>query len=459
MIAAEKTELEFSETKPVLLTTRLFLIFVLTGIILSISLALALDIHNRVVRGEKAQDAMVILNSMRHPLYRLKDSPFLLLGSDDLGDAVSNFNETLTEADGLIDRYVELYECTPELYDCASKLKADYDKWSSHARHILTHFTRLLKDGKVGLDDYSHFIDELSTSSTGFVNLMKHFEEGEVILHKDMDDGHRANHTLLWMLFIFIIYNTILLVLFQRSKEALRIDSLKKEVKERKEAEEMARDSQKQLRQLANHRQSIHENERAGIARDIHDELGQILTALNFELSFMSKDFPKEKEMLDEKSKKVSALVNDAIEAVQRISSELHPRILDDLGLTAAIEWYVRKYQERTGMECKLTFDPKEISMDKELNIAIYMAIQEYLTNVARHAEATMVNISLCIKDNDLLLKVIDNGKGISYEKSHSSESFCLLSVKERFITFGGKVKVEEIKGLGTTVKITVPVE
>lgn len=455
----ERNVPELPEVKRVFLTTRLFLIFVLAGIIVSISLGFALDIHTRIIKGEKAQDAMAILDSMRPPLFQLKDSPFVLLGASDLDEAERNFNKTLSEADAIIDRYVELYECSPELFECASMLKQDYDDWSSHSRHILLHFIQALKDGEVTRDEYSHFIDELTISSTDFVSLMLHFEDGEAIIHREMDAGHRANHTLLVMVIIFLLYNAILSYLVHKSREAHRINVLKKEVEERKQAEARVRDSRRQLRQLASHMQSVQEDERASIARNIHDELGQILTALHFELSFMSKNLPPEDEFFDDKSKIVSALVSDAIETVQRISSELHPRILDDLGLGAAIESYVREYRERTGIECKLIFDPEEIDEDKALNIAIYRAVQESLTNVARHAEATKVTICLCKNNKNLELEIIDNGKGITEEEVYSRTSFGLLGIKERFIPFGGKVKVEGIEGEGTTVMITVPVK
>lgn len=458
MSVTEKNGPEIPEIKRDFLPTRLFLVFVIVGIIISISLGIALDIRARIIKGEKAQDAMAILDNMRAPLYKLKDSPFKLLSAADTDAAVRSFNETLIEADSIIDRYVELYECSPGMYTCASMLKQDYDDWSGHARHILLHFSRLLRTSEVGEDDYSHFVYELVLSSAGFVKLMKHFEDGEILLHKDMDDGHRANHMLLRMVIVFILYNATMIALYHKSREAHRINVLKKEVEERKTAEARVRDSRRQLRQLASHMQSVQENERAAIAKDIHDELGQILTALHFELSFISKNMPPEDEFFDDKSKAVSALVTDAIETVQRISSELHPRVLDDLGLVAAIESYVREYRERTGIECKLIFDPEEIDEDKELDIAIYRAVQESLTNVARHADATKVSVCLC-KSNDILeLEIIDNGKGITEEEVCSRTSFGLLGIKERFIPFGAKVTVEGIEGEGTTVMITVPV-
>ncbi|MBI5810004.1 MAG: sensor histidine kinase, partial [Deltaproteobacteria bacterium] len=197
-----------------------------------------------------------------------------------------------------------------------------------------------------------------------------------------------------------------------------------RDVTERKTAEEALRESQGQLRSLAVHLQQIQEKERSRIARDIHDEFGQLLTAMKYDLSWMKRRLHEDQEPLVEMSEKMSKLIENAVKTVQRISSELRPALLDDLGLVAAIEWYAGEYQDRTGTKCAVTCDPDEIILDRELSTAVFRAFQEALTNVARHADATKVEVSLKKDDRELVLNVRDDGKGITEEDIFDSKSF-----------------------------------
>jgi len=235
------------------------------------------------------------------------------------------------------------------------------------------------------------------------------------------------------------------------------IDTVSVDISERREAEEELKRSRQHLRNLAVHLQSVQEEERGRIARDIHDDLGQILTALDYDLALLAKRLPEGQEALLEKTADMSSLVGQAIKTVQRISSELRPALLDDLGLFAGIEWLVQEFEERTGIRCETTFDSEDVVLGKDLSTALFRAFQESLTNVARHAGATRVSVSLGCRDTDVILEVTDNGRGITEEELHSSKSLGLSGMMERFHPFGGRLDITGVKGRGTTVRVCIP--
>ncbi len=229
------------------------------------------------------------------------------------------------------------------------------------------------------------------------------------------------------------------------------------DITERKRTEEELKKSRKKLRNLALHLQKIQEDERGRIARDIHDDLGQMLTALDFDIAYMSKRFaPDQKELL-EKAKKASELTRASIETIQRIASELRPALLDDLGLMAAMEWQADEYHKHTGIDCMVTFDSKIEIEDRDLATAFFRSFQEALTNAARHADATSVTARVKREDDRLVLEIIDNGRGIKPEEIAAKNSFGLSGMKERFYPFGGDIDIKGIEGEGTTIRISIP--
>jgi signal transduction histidine kinase len=231
------------------------------------------------------------------------------------------------------------------------------------------------------------------------------------------------------------------------------------DITERKRVEEELQTSHEQLRNLSSYLQSAREQERTSIAREIHDDLGQTITALKMDLSWFGKRLPKDHEPLREKKKSMDKTLNEALESIERIITELRPGVLDDLGLIAAIEWQGGDFQDRTGIRCKFNIDPEEIVLDKERSTAIFRIFQETLVNITRHANATRVNISLTEEEDKLVLKVKDDGKGIREEQISDSKSFGLMGIRERAHLFGGKVKIKGVKGKGTTVTVSIPVE
>jgi len=229
------------------------------------------------------------------------------------------------------------------------------------------------------------------------------------------------------------------------------------DITERKRVEEELRRSQEELRNLSAHLQRAREQERACIAREIHDELGQALTALKMDLSWLGKRLPFETSSLAEKVGAMSRLIDATTKTVKRISTQLRPGLLDDLGLVAAIEWQAQEFQERTQIRCELALQTGDIALNRELATTCFRIFQEALTNVARHADATSVQVTLKKKAETLLLKVKDNGKGLAEEEIAHPDSFGLLGMRERARFCGGHVKISSVQGRGTTVVARIP--
>jgi len=230
-----------------------------------------------------------------------------------------------------------------------------------------------------------------------------------------------------------------------------------------RQSEEELRSSREQLRNLAAHVQSVREEERTRIAREIHDELGQALTGLKMGLSWLDKKLSEVGNVVPrpllEQITSMSKLVDTTIQTVREISTELRPGVLDDLGLTAAIEWQAQEFQTQTGIRCKFTSSPENITLDQDRSTAIFRIFQETLTNVARHANATRVNVRLKEKADDLILKVRDNGKGITESEISNPKSLGLLGMRERALLFGGEVKISGIQGKGATITVRIPLK
>ena len=230
-----------------------------------------------------------------------------------------------------------------------------------------------------------------------------------------------------------------------------------RDITKRKQAEAELKRSQEELRNLTTHLQSVREEERMSLARDIHDDLGQALTALKMDLSLLGKKFSEDQKPLLDKTQAISKLMDTSIETVKRISTELRPGVLDDLGLTAAIEWQAEEFQQRTGITCEVCSDPRDIIPDRDRSTAIFRIFQESLTNVARHAQATRVTASLKEKAGTLELKVRDNGRGITKEQISDPKSFGIIGMRERVYPWEGQVTVKSAPGQGTTVEVKIP--
>jgi signal transduction histidine kinase len=226
---------------------------------------------------------------------------------------------------------------------------------------------------------------------------------------------------------------------------------------ERKLAEAMVKDSQQRLRNLSSHLQSSREEERANIAREIHDELGQVLTALKMDMYWLEKKLPQDQGILIDKVRAMSKHAETTIHTVQRISSELRPALLDDLGLIAAIEWQLKDFQSRTDIKCSVSFNNGNIKVPENSSIALFRICQESLTNVARHSKATNVKVSMHNEDNNVILQIRDNGIGIEESQISNSRSFGLIGIRERALALGGDVKIIGKQQMGTTLTVSIP--
>ncbi len=222
---------------------------------------------------------------------------------------------------------------------------------------------------------------------------------------------------------------------------------------------ENLRSSRERLRALAAYLLSARENERSLIAREIHDELGSMLTGLKIDLSWLAGRLPADQMPMLKKTRAMLKLVGSIIQSVRRISTELRPGMLDDLGLVAAIEWQTQEFQARTGISCQFTSNLGDRKLDRELATAVFRIFQETLTNVARHAKATRVNIILRPKAHSLILTVRDNGKGITEREIADRKSLGILGMGERALLLGGEVAIMGLPGKGTTVTVEVPLK
>ena len=225
----------------------------------------------------------------------------------------------------------------------------------------------------------------------------------------------------------------------------------------RKRAEEDLERSFRQLRELAARLQSVREQERARVAREIHDELGQALTAIKIDLACLMRALRTDQEKELEKAESILRLVDETILSVRRIATELRPGILDDLGLVAAVEWAAEEFEARTGTSCRLDLPDGDIVIDPERATAIFRIFQETLTNVTRHAEATRVEVRLGREDGNIVLDVRDNGRGIDPEQLSTGGSLGILGMQERALLLGGELTISGNPGKGTTVRLRIP--
>jgi PAS domain S-box-containing protein len=229
------------------------------------------------------------------------------------------------------------------------------------------------------------------------------------------------------------------------------------DITERKNAEKELERSHEQLRNHAAHLESVREGERTRIARELHDELGQLLTALNMDLVLVSKRIPGGQTFLQEKVAGMIKLVEVIMESLKRISMTLRPDLLDHLGLAAAIEWQADNFQKLTGISCRLSIETQNIDLNPDLATAIYRIFQEALTNITRHASATEVTVSLHVKRGRIILQVKDNGRGITREQQAKPDAFGLIGIRERAYHWGGKIKITGKEKEGTTVSVSIP--
>lgn len=232
--------------------------------------------------------------------------------------------------------------------------------------------------------------------------------------------------------------------------------SLEREIIDRLVKEDEYRRSTEQLRELSARLQSVREEERTRLARALHDELGQALTGLKMDVSWLQNHLDRPQPALLQKTQEMSDLIDTTVQTVRRVSTELRPGILD-LSLVATIEWQLQEFQNRSGIQGKLVNVPEETTLDADRATTVFRIFQEILTNVTRHAQATQVEVFLKETDTFLTLQVQDNGRGITESAIHNPKSIGLLGMKERARLRGGEVHFQGRAGKGTTVTVRLP--
>jgi signal transduction histidine kinase/DNA-binding response OmpR family regulator len=213
----------------------------------------------------------------------------------------------------------------------------------------------------------------------------------------------------------------------------------------------------KQLRSLASHLETALENERTRIARELHDEFGQALTAMRFDLSWLAKNQPHTTFVLTQKIEEILSLVDSTMQMVRRVATQLRPDILDDLGLTAALEWQAEEFTARTGLTCELNLGREDVILERDMSTAVFRTFQETLTNIARHAAASRVWVTLEDRPAELVLVVRDNGRGISDRQKSSAKSLGIVGMQERARAWNGQITFQGQPDHGTTVTLRIP--
>jgi len=226
---------------------------------------------------------------------------------------------------------------------------------------------------------------------------------------------------------------------------------------EQKQIEARVEQSRQQLRSLAAHLLSVREQERAAVAKEIHDEVGQIVAAVRMDLAAVQRKLGPANNKEQERLEHTIGLLGGVVETVQRVMSELHPPVLDGVGLAAAIDWQLGQFQKRTGIRCELVCETQGGELPAEENLALFRVVQEALSNVAEHSRATAVAVRLTRAEDWLELEITDDGRGISESDVRGQYSFGLMGIRERVRVVGGEVQFRGAEGGGTTVEVRMP--
>ncbi|HRG92115.1 MAG TPA: PAS domain S-box protein, partial [Chitinophagaceae bacterium] len=230
-----------------------------------------------------------------------------------------------------------------------------------------------------------------------------------------------------------------------------------RDITTRKLIERELLNSREEFRQLSNYLENIREEERVSISREIHDELGQQLTVLKMDISRLGKELAVNEKFERDKSE-ILAFINEVISTVRKISSSLRPSLLDDVGLVPAMEWYCKDFSKRTGIQTDFQSGIQDLKLEEKIKTGLFRIFQESLTNVARHAGASQVLVSLDIQDQWVRLLVQDNGKGFNQDEIAAKKTLGILGIRERAVMMKGDYSISSAPGEGTITKVRVPI-
>ncbi|MBL0182255.1 MAG: PAS domain S-box protein [Chitinophagaceae bacterium] len=243
----------------------------------------------------------------------------------------------------------------------------------------------------------------------------------------------------------------------QPNPEGLFILSV--DISERKKAQEVMEETSEQLRQLTAHLLNVREEERKRIGREIHDELGQQLTAIKMDVAWIDKKTAPENEAFKTKLKNVITLLDGGNQSIRRILNELRPVILDDYGLLEALKWQGQQFTKNTGIPISFKTTETQIKIAEEIATCVFRVFQEALTNITRYAKAGKVVISLDIDEDNVLMNIEDDGNGFDPELTKTKKSFGILGMKERVVSLNGNFDLVTAPGSGTKIRISLPLK
>jgi len=225
----------------------------------------------------------------------------------------------------------------------------------------------------------------------------------------------------------------------------------------RKYSEEELSNSYQTIRRLSGHLQEVREEERKSIAREIHDELGQQVTVMKMEVTWLITLLPPGNLPLLQKLEGLLELLNETVTSIRRISSELRPSLLDDLGLRSAMEWHIKEFERRSSIHSSISFSEDELLLPDSVKIAFFRILQESLTNVARHSQASHVSVELTHDNNVLVMHISDDGVGMNLSRLKEIRTWGILGMQERVDLMGGTFAIESSPGRGTHIRVTMP--
>ncbi|WP_319244839.1 response regulator [uncultured Propionivibrio sp.] len=215
--------------------------------------------------------------------------------------------------------------------------------------------------------------------------------------------------------------------------------------------------SEAHLRRLSEFLLRVREEDRRRFARELHDELGQSLTALRIDFNALTASLSTRNPMIAERLATIDTMLNTTVDSVRRICEDLRPGMLDDLGLEAALASYARRFSRQFGVICDLSLSREDFGLDEPMSTAIFRIVQESLTNIARHAEASHAMVALEERDGDLFLTIADDGRGLPPEPVEARQSFGIVGIRERVSMLRGTVTIDSEPGRGTHIEVCIP--
>jgi PAS domain S-box-containing protein len=215
--------------------------------------------------------------------------------------------------------------------------------------------------------------------------------------------------------------------------------------------------SREQLRRLSMHLETAREKERQTVAAEIHDELGQLLTAIKMDAVMLGNKLPPDQAALIARTNSMRELVDITIATVKRISAELRPHLLDNLGLAAAIEWQVKQVEDSSGISCRFVSKPPDMVLENSISAGLFRVCQEALTNAVRHSGANLISINLSRYAHTVRLVVKDDGRGIAGDEMEDQKAFGIIGMRERIHSLGGVLRIKGESGKGTTISVSIP--